>query len=164
MNSDAYMDMLKQRLAHFFDEKPIPSGSGFDYAAELNARDEGYFFVPSMKTYSVSHNEYIYLKIVAGELSAASAEQYTACIREQMKNLRTTTEHMSSLFSAVFICSRPVSPETEQAIRKIKFHKDYAFTLKGWSDLAVFAISTSEEKIICNKAGEKTLQYYKFPS
>lgn len=163
MDSKEYLDMLQQRLARFFDEKPVPCGSGFDFAAELNAKDEGYFLVPSMKTYSVSHNEYVYLKIMDAGFSAADMEPCLACLKEKMRSLKTTTEHMSSLFSAVFITGGPLAPEAEEAVHKIKFHKDYAFTLKGWSDLAVFAVSTSERKIICNKAGEKTVQYYKFP-
>lgn len=60
MNGQEYLQQLEQRLAHYYDKKPLPKAPAFVLAAELNAADEGYFIVPSLKTYSVQHNEYLY--------------------------------------------------------------------------------------------------------
>ena len=46
MNGQEYLQQLEQRLAHYYDKKPLPKAPAFVLAAELNAADEGYFIIP----------------------------------------------------------------------------------------------------------------------
>ena len=80
MNGQEYLQQLEQRLAHYYDKKPLPKAPAFVLAAELNAADEGYFIVPSLKTYSVQHNEYLYAAHFDKKLTAAMADLDTESV------------------------------------------------------------------------------------
>ncbi len=163
MNTQEYLTLLKKRLAHYYDEKPVPLAPAFTLAAELNAADEGYFVVPNLKTYSVQHNEYLYVQCCTAPLTLAQLEPYLQFTKQQMAELKTTTEHMSSLFTLVFICEAGIDAAELSAMIKIKQHKDYCFTLKGWSDLALCFVDISSQKLHCNKVGSKNTALFDFP-
>ena len=87
---------------------------------------------------------------------------YLDHLKKQMQELQTTTEHMSSLFAMLFICEHGIDAATLAELEKTKYHKDYCFTLKGWSDLAIYVVDLKKEKLYCNKAGRKTAGYFDF--
>ena len=163
MNGIEYLALLKKRLSHYYDEKPLPKTPAFELVAELNAADEGYFIVPNLKTYSVQHNEYLYVQRFTEPLTLEILEPYLAFTKKAMQELKTTTEHMSSLFSLVCICEAGIDAEALQKLVKLRQHKDYCFTLKGWSDLALFLIDIPAQQVHHNKAGSKTVELFKIP-
>lgn len=163
LNGTEYISLIKKRLAHYYDEKPLPPTPAFTLVAELNAADEGYFLVPDLKTYSVQHNEYLYVQHFTVPLTLELVEPYLAYTKKAMHELKTTTEHMSSLFSLVFICEAGIAPEALTKLQALRQHKDYCFTLKGWSDLALFLVDIRAQKLHHNKAGAKTADLFKFP-
>lgn len=163
MDGQAYLQLLQQRLQRYFDSKPAPEELPFALVAELNAADEGYFIVPSIKTYSVQHNEYLYVQRFQQPLTMAMAQPYLNYLRRKMQNLVTTTEHMNSLFALVLVCENGLEPSVQQELTNFKYHKDYCFSLKGWSDLAVFIADLPQQKLSYNKAGRKTAAYFEFP-
>lgn len=165
MNSQEYLNMLKTRLAHYYDEKPLSQqvSPEFILAAELNAADEGYFLIPDLKTYSVRHNEYLYVQRFSQPLTLNLLEPYLDFAKKAMSDLKTTTEHMSSLFTLVFVCEAGIAAQELPTLTKIKQHKDYCFTLKGWSDLALYFVDISSQTVHYNKAGAKNSQLFAFP-
>lgn len=165
MNGQAYLELLKKRLSHYYNIKENQNKTQPEFAlqAELNAADEGYFIVPNLKTYSVQHNEYLYVQRFAQPLTLLLAEPYLAYTKQAMAELKTTTEHMSSLFSLVFVCEAGIEGEALTQLTRLRQHKDYCFTLKGWSDLAVFLVDIPSEKLHYNKAGAKTAATFAFP-
>lgn len=163
MNGTEYLALLKKRLAHYYDEKPLPKTPAFELVAELNAADEGYFIVPNLKTYSVQHNEYLYVQRFTEKLTLEMLEPYLVYTKKAMQELKTTTEHMSSLFSLACICEAGIEAEALPKLVKLRQHKDYCFTLKGWSDLALFLIDLPAQQVQHNKAGEKTAELFKIP-
>lgn len=163
LNGTEYLALLKKRLAHYYDEKPLPATPEFVLLAELNAADEGYFIVPNLKTYSVQHNEYLYVQRFTEPLTLEMLEPYLAYTKKAMQELKTTTEHMSSLFSLACICEAGIDAEALAKLVKLRQHKDYCFTLKGWSDLALFLVDISAQQVHHNKAGAKTAELFKIP-
>ena len=87
---------------------------------------------------------------------------YLEMLRSRIQKLQTTTEHMSSLFAFLIICEQGMDEQLKQELSKYKYHKDYCFTLKGWSDLAVYVADIPKQEVTCNKAGRKTKQYFEF--
>lgn len=164
MDGKAYLELLQQRLQRYYDIIPLSDTLPYALQAELHAADEGYFIVPNLKTYSVQHHEYLYAAQFESPLALDQAEPYLQQLRERMQALKTTTEHMSSLFSLVFICEAGILPETREALIKFKYHKDYCLTLKGWSDLAIYIVDISQQTVYCNKAAQKNLKMYAFPT
>lgn len=162
MNGQEYLAQLQKRLAHYYDLKAVPQQPEFILAAELNAADEGYFVVPNLKTYSVQHNEYLYVQRFTVPLTQEMLIPYLAYTKKAMAELKTTTEHMSSLFTLAFICEAGVAEAALEDIKKIKQHKDYCFTLKGWSDLALYFIDIPQQKLHYNKAGAKNPALFAF--
>lgn len=162
MNGQEYLQQLEQRLAHYYDKKPLPKAPAFALAAELNAADEGYFIIPNLKTYSVQHNEYLYAARFDKQLTAEMAAPYLQFTKEAMAALKTTTDHMSSIFALVFICEAGVNDKTLADLQKLRQHKDYCFTLKGWSDLALYIVDIPAQRLYCNKAGAKEKALFEF--
>lgn len=165
MTSEEYLTILRQRLARYFDFKDVDADCPIPYAllAELHSADEGYFVVPSLKTYSVKHDEFIYILNIE-ENGVEAAFKAAEHIKEAMRSLKPDREHMSSIFILVCLCENGVNDADLQQLLKIKYHKDYAFSLKGWSDLAVIVADLPNKQIHCNKAGRKIDQYFKIIS
>lgn len=160
MNGQIYLDILKKRLEYYYDSKPLPEKPQFIYAAELNAADEGYFIIPNLKTYSVQHNEYLYIQIISEPMTLKTIQPYLDFTKEKMAALKTTTEHMSSIFSLIFICESGIASEDINKLIQIKQHKDYCFTLKGWSDLALYFMDIPSNKLYCNKEAQKNKELF----
>lgn len=160
MNGKEYLATLQQRLQHYYDNKPLPASPAFVLAAELNAADEGYFVVPSLKTYSVQHNEYVYAASFEQLLTAELAVPYLQFTKDAMGALQTTTEHMSSVFALVLICERGIDSDALAQLIRTRQHKDYCFTLKGWADLALYIIDIPAQKLYFNKAGENNKKLF----
>ncbi len=160
MNGKEYLTTLQQRLQHYYDNKPLPASPAFVLAAELNAADEGYFVVPSLKTYSVQHNEYVYAASFKQPLTAELAAPYLQFTKKAMNALQTTTEHMSSVFTLVLICENSIDSEALAQLIRTRQHKDYCFTLKGWADLALYLIDIPAQKLYFNKAGENNKKLF----
>ena len=163
MDGNTYLKLLERRLERYFDKKALVQDELlFSLVAELNASDEGYFLVRSIKTYSVQHNEYLFVKHFPAEMTKEELQPYLELLRQRMQQLKTTTEHMSSLFALVLICEQSMGEVLKQELSKYKYHKDYCFSLKGWSDLAVYVVDIPKQEVTYNKAGRKTKQYFEF--
>lgn len=161
MDEQSYLELLQQRLTHYFDLRTPPPP--FLLAAELRAADEGYFLVPKLKTYSVQHNEYLYLQSFTQPLTPEAAQPYLDFCRARMQELQTTTEHMSSLFLLLLLCPNGVTEAARQQLTQLRLHKDYCFTLKGWSDLGVIIVDLARQSISYNKAAVKSVELFAFP-
>ena len=163
MDGQAYLQLIEKRLERYFDKKALVQDDLlFSLVAELHASDEGYFLVHSIKTYSVQHDEYLFVKHFAGTVTMDELNPYLEMLRSRIQKLQTTTEHMSSLFAFLIICEQGMDEQLKQELSKYKYHKDYCFTLKGWSDLAVYVADIPKQEVTCNKAGRKTKQYFEF--
>ena len=163
MDGQAYLQLIEKRLERYFDKKALVQDDLlFSLVAELNASDEGYFLVHSIKTYSVQHNEYLFVKHFPAEVTKDELQPYLELLRQRMQQLKTTTEHMSSLFALLIVCEQGMDTDLKQELAKYKYHKDYCFSLKGWSDLAIYVVDMPKQEVTCNKAGRKTIQYFEF--
>lgn len=165
MNGKEYLELLRKRLTHYYDIKETQTQTQpeFILSAELNAADEGYFIVPNLKTYSVQHNEYLFVQRFTTPLTQEMLTPYLAYTKKLMADLKTTTEHMSSLFTLVLICEAGIKPDELHALTKIKQHKDYCFTLKGWSDLALYFVDIPAQKLHYNKIAAKNMLLFDIP-
>ena len=102
------------------------------------------------------------MKHFPDEVTKDELQPYLELLRQRMQQLKTTTEHMSSLFALVLICEQGMGEALKQELSKYKYHKDYCFSLKGWSDLAVYVVDIPKQEVTYNKAGRKTKQYFEF--
>lgn len=163
MTSEEYLTNLRQKLARYFDFKDVPGGCPIPFAllAELHSADEGYFIVPALKTYSVKHNEFIYALPLSGDVDAELAQQAAEYIKEAIRAMKPDREHMSSIFVLLCLCECGIDDAAQKQLLALKYHKDYAFSLKGWSDLAVVVVDLPAGTVDCNKAGRKIEQYFK---
>ncbi len=160
MDSKEYIDRLRTRLSRYYDFKELAFALPVELCAELNVSDEGYFLIPALKTYSVSHNEYLYVVLVKEQLSEELLTSYLELLKNSMKVYKPQENHMSSIFSIVFVCEKPLPQELIHKYVGFKFHKDYMFTLRGWSDLALYLVDMSVEALYHNKAGKKNAGYF----
>ena len=96
------------------------------------------------------------------KLTADMASPYLQFTKDAMAALKTTTEHMSSVYALVLICEQGVEEKAIADLQKLRQHKDYCFTLKGWSDLALYLVDIPAQKLYCNKAGVKEKAIFEF--
>lgn len=160
MDANTYLQTLQQRLQYYYDNRPLPDAPQFVLAAELNAADEGYFVVPSLKTYSVQHNEYLYVARFTQPLTTELATPYLQFTKTAMGALKPTTEHMSSVFTLVLVCDVGIANEAIAQLVRTRQHKDYCFTLKGWADLALYLVDIPAQRLHFNKAGAKSQKLF----
>src|SRR5574344_784740 len=115
MDGQAYLQVIERRLERYFDKKALVQGSlQLDLVAELHASDEGYFLVHSIKPYSVQHDEYLFVKHFKDAVTKEEFEPYLKLLRGRMQELKTTTEHMSSLFALLLICEQGMDEQLKQ--------------------------------------------------
>ena len=69
---------------------------------------------------------------------------------------------MSSIYALVLICEEGIEEKALADLQKLRQHKDYCFTLKGWSDLALYIVDIPAQRLYCNKAGAKEKALYEF--
>ena len=110
----------------------------------------------------MQHNEYLYAARFDKQLTAETAAPYLQFTKDAMAALKTTTEHMSSIYALLFICEAGVDDKTLADLQKLRQHKDYCFTLKGWSDLALYIVDIPAQRLYCNKAGAKEKALFEF--
>ena len=131
MDGQAYLQVIERRLERYFDKKALVQGGlQLDLVAELHASDEGYFLVHSIKTYSVQHDEYLFVKHFKDAVTKEELEPYLKLLRGRMQELKTTTEHMSSLFALLLICEQGMDEQLKQELSKYKYHQDYCLRLR----------------------------------
>ena len=68
--------------------------------------------------------------------------------------------HNFSLISLFFLCDA-ITPEAAAAVKKKKFHKDYAKPEAGWADLRIAAAVVGSRTGAANPMGKTLLKIYK---
>ncbi len=90
------------------------------------------------------------------------ASPYLQFTKDAMAALKTTTEHMSSVYALVLICEQGVEEKAIADLQKLRQHKADCFTLIGCSDLALCIVDIPAQKLYCNKAGVKEKAIFEF--
>ena len=67
--------------------------------------------------------------------------------------------HMYSYLTVVFLCER-MEPEAARAVRKLRFTKNYRFSLRGWATGRALAVEVSTGEMAYNKEGKEMRKHF----
>ena len=67
--------------------------------------------------------------------------------------------HMYSYLTVVYLCER-MEPEAARAVRKLRFTKNYRFSLRGWATGRALAVETSTGKMAFNAQGKEMRRHF----
>ncbi len=144
---------LSDAYAVYFDVMPVEEGTPHLAAGyAFHSADECFVLSKKVRLWRAEINEFVYVFSVP-ELSADIFELCRGKALELgMSLIRPHIEHRSSFITALFLCDS-VTEEAAKAVRKARHHKDFLFSLHGWTDLRVAALDLSSGTVTVNAAG-----------
>lgn len=67
--------------------------------------------------------------------------------------------HMYTYLTTVFLCGS-MEPEAAKALKRLKFNKNYLFTVRGWATGRALAVDMSSGKVVTNAAGKEMKKHF----
>lgn len=67
--------------------------------------------------------------------------------------------HMYSYLTVVYLCGR-MEPEAARAVRKLRFTKNYRFSLRGWATGRALAVEVPTGKMAFNAQGKEMRRHF----
>ncbi len=165
MDPREYKELMKMRLLSAFDVREAPKSLGIepDLWAVHNRSTDKYIFSKKVTLYSMKNDEYVCLVRLSEPLTAELLEKYRKSAADWISAMEVDEDHMSSLFTLALICDAEPSEDVKRALKKVKFHKDFKFMLRGWADLAVMVVDLKNDQVYSNPKGKKTAQNFLIP-
>lgn len=129
-------------------------GRVFPGYAEFHSSAEKYVLVKRAKLWGVSAHEYLFF-CLAGHLGMHGYQELADFMTSKaLDKVRIDPEHMTSYLSLVVVADA-VDADVARAVRRTRFRKNYAFGLKGWSDLRVAVVDLATSSVITNAMGKE---------
>lgn len=155
VSRETMLAKLRDAYTVYFDEEAL-SGDMPHLAAcyAFHSSNECFVLSKKAKLWSAETNEYVYVF----SLPRLDARTYASCrelAREKgMSRVRPHIDHRSSSITAVFICDS-MDSDAAAELEKTRFHKDFLFSLHGWTDLRTAAVELTTGKVAVNRAGKE---------
>lgn len=164
MDAHEYKEIMKVKLTAAFDFPEPPDELKFpcDLWAAHHRSSEKYFLSKKVSLYTMDHNEYVCLHIVAGALTKEMLLQCREQFADLIGGMQVDENHMSSLFTVALICTEEPDENALATLQKLKFHKDFRFTLRGWADLAVVVIDLKHNRVYSNSKGKANKHNFEY--
>lgn len=162
MKTAAFTACLKERLERNFDFYDAEAFQAFPVYlfAKHKRSSEKFFFTKRIQLYRIENFEYIVVTETE-QLTLQQLEDFFRKTRAAVEAIiKPTSEHMSSIVTLVILTANPIDVKVTACLQKMKYHKDFLFTLRGWADLALVAVSLADSAVYANSMGKKVMQPY----
>ncbi len=162
MEFSQYLDQLEKKLTSSFDLERdyILDDYSFDLFARYLLRNEKYILLKQAKIYAIENNEYSFVKYF-DSIDLSQLEEFTTSLIKSIDFLvQPSEEHMSSIITGVIVLQDNPNPELVKAVKKFKYHKGFAFGLKGWVDIRLLLVTMNQDYIVTNKKGKEVSKVY----
>ena len=149
------LDQLLLAYQRYFDiQRDVEiEGDTFGAAADFHSTSEKYVLVKKAKLWSLESNEYAYFymteRLDKDELERIQKKTLDAGLKKVVPH----SEHMYSYVTLIILADE-VDEAAAEALKKIRFEKNYRLSLHGWMEFRIAAISFSDGKIVTNRAGK----------
>jgi hypothetical protein len=161
MTQDEYIESLQRKFEKNFNiEKDM---SLFGERVDVHAK----FYDISGRTFITKNDiidrcenyEYCYIKKVdmVTEKEVASYGQLLRKIVDEC--IDPGKDHMSTYVTGVIICNG-INEYAKQTIKTYCYSKVYSFYLRGWCDVRLLCVNSSNNEIVTNKAGKRVQKVY----
>ena len=144
---------LNDAYTVYFDETPIDEPAPWlDACYSFHSADECFVLSKKIRLWRAEINEFVYVFSVPD----LSADIFEACrgkaLELGMSRIRPHIEHRSSFITALFVCDK-VREEAVKLVRSARHHKDFLFSLHGWTDFRTAAVDLNTGTVTVNRAG-----------
>lgn len=163
MNFDKYKEIINDRLKYNFNVEDDCNYKNieFDIVAKSQIRNEKYFATKKTVIYAFENHEYCYIKHFE-KLNNEVIENITDMFKQTINSdLKPTDEHMSTVFTIVFVTNNEIDELISKKIKKFKYQKNFSFGFKGWAALRILVIDLNQNKVICSKEARKIEKSYR---
>lgn len=131
----------------------------FSAAAEFHSHTEKYILVKAAKLDEIDSNEYVYFSLQEKLDYFLLSEISGMAWQEGLKKVKPYSGHRNSDVSLV-IFSNQVSEEVKKSCKKIRYSKNYAFGLYGYSVFKLAVVDLAEKKVFTNFQGRDAKQLF----
>lgn len=127
---------------------------------------EKYVISPKANLWSIKGFEHI-LFLKKDKVTSKDVETVKKLMAEHMApvlvckgNKYPEKDHMYSYLTVAFICNVPPDEDTENAIEKFRYEKDYLFTVRGRVEGHIVLMDVTNGKAYSNKAAKHLKKFY----
>ena len=165
---EQYMDRILAKFASTFDiEKPFRAGGReFPAYARFSSRSEKYVLVKEVNLWAAESYEYV-LFLDRDEVTPAIADEVLNLAKNYMEpelvrggKRYPEKDHMYSYMTVIVMSRKSPDRETEQAVQKLHFAKDYLFTVRGRSEVHLILVDCEKERILLNRDAKPHRKLY----
>ena len=158
-------DILQALLGGFrasFDIHSPHSLCGRELAAycRFSSRSEKYVLIKRAVIWAAESNEHVLIleiprldQSAVSELSEYLKSVEKACVEPHK-------DHMVSLIT-LFLLAGEIEQDGKAALKRLRFGKNYKFTIHGYSSARAVAFDMQTQAFISNAAGKTLIPYYK---
>ena len=153
-SKEALLQKVLRGYSGYFNVKENIVLDGLPVAAEAeyHSRDEKYVLVKSAQIWAAENNEYAFFVLLDHLTEETLKSYYDAVLKEGMSRVKPEGDHMCSYVTLIVFADQ-VDPEAARAMKKLKYTKNFCFTLKGWAQFRGAALEVSSGKWCANHMG-----------
>ena len=168
MNAQELMQKLLHSYERSFDiTTPCEvNGHTYDASAYYNETGAKYVLVKKAELWRISCYENVYFRVVE-ELTGQDVEEFLNDLVTwiEPKVVRRgkdvpDADHMYTLVTGIFFADSAVSDAVRKKIRKIRYYKNYRFSLRGYCQLRVLVFDVEQKKVFGNRAARELIRGY----
>lgn len=162
MAEDKRVDLLERILAahqSFYDitRDYLFEGRTFPAFAEYHTYGEKYVLVKRAKLWEVNTHDFMFFECVDELDEAHLAEDISFMQEKALRKVDAGPNHMSSALSLAIIANSTTEAARKLA-KKTRFHKEYRFGFRGWTDLRLCVVDLSlpaKQGVVANNAAKQ---------
>ena len=165
MDKDTLFERLLDLLSGSYDitRPAMIAGRNADALARLIALNSKYVLDRKHTLWEANAFEYAAI-LRTGALTAAEAADWFRHMTVSAEAELVHPEgkyppegHMYSYLTVILLCDR-VTPEAAEAVRRMRFTKNYLFSLRGWAEGRILAVDCGTGESFCNRKGQELKQ------
>lgn len=157
MNSNEYLNKLKNNLTKYFDielDKSI-GGKLFSLYGRYYTRNAKYFALKNVEVYSFIVNEYI-LYNDCNSVNVYYLKELKEYIKDHVDDIVIRDkECMSSGITFLISSKEDIDKDTIKAIKNFKFYKSYNWGFNGWVNVKLIFVNIKTNQTYSNRLGRR---------
>jgi len=162
------LDKFLQVFRDSYDiQKDYTAGNTtYDAYAYLNVRNARYVLTKKAELWRADCFEHVFF-LCRERIEAADIENFRQSIPTEIepqlvRQGRETMpeDHMYSFITGIFISRQPVSGETRQAVRRLRFYKNYRLALRGYCQARAVVLDLAEGSVCGNPPAHDLIKGY----
>ncbi len=156
MHPTEVMDRLIEQYEGYFDIMRPYTTNGLDFLAYAHyyQTQEKYVLTRKAKLYGFEINEHCFFYEVPHLSMESWAPLKAFVIEAEGDFVKPHQEHMYSYISLILLCGK-IDADVKADIAKLKYTKNYKFSLHGYSTVRLGAVDLWDETVITNRQGKE---------